>query len=285
MLPLRFAFFLRTGLQMEPGGRLFHISERRYPVDFQTLEEALSKTQPGDKLLLELGYYNVTQEVASDRLIVGDGDRKWVKVDSIICRTAHCTLRNLTISHGIQVLEGEAVLEDCDLYNATESPVVTVAAGASVVIRRCFLHETKDACLDVTGPGARAVVHECHLHSKGGNGITISGGGTATITNCRIGQCSTGILVTQGSKATVETCIIEGVKMYGVQCSKGSDLGLAASEIRKCRLASVCVSSGSEAWISNNIIDGEMDIKPDCNVTCEKNSPPDELQSAAQVEA
>ena len=67
---------------MEEGGSLYYISERRYPVDFQELGEAIRKTRPGDKLLLELGYYNVIQELNTNRLIFGDGDRKWVKVST-----------------------------------------------------------------------------------------------------------------------------------------------------------------------------------------------------------
>src|SRR5262249_49617964 len=160
------------------------------------------------RILVHPGRYEEGLILDKSLEICGEGPREEIIIESpdFHCLTMQAgpasikglTLRSLGGRKGnrrfaVDLSQGQALLEDCDISSDT-------LAGVSV-----------------HGPMAEATVRHCRIHNGGTSGIIFWEKGRGTVEDCDISTNGmAGVLIRSGGNPVIQRCRIRDGKMFGV---------------------------------------------------------------------
>jgi F-box protein 11 len=238
---------------------------------FTSLQAALAKAKPYDRILVKPGLYR--GEIILDRPveIVGDGPRAEIILessegDTVRMKTTTATLRNLTIRargagtgkkiHAVHLDQGRLTLEQCDL-NSDSLASVCVHGSAQPSLIDCRLHDGAQGGMLVHS-GGRPVVTGCTFENNALAGIVVEKGGQPLVLAGKFYRNrGDGILV----RAAGEGCFVD------CDCAENQDTGVRTIKSGKPTLRDCKIRNGK---IGLMVADGGAGTFEKCVITANK---------------
>jgi parallel beta-helix repeat protein len=232
----------------------------------RTISEALTKAEPGTRILVRPGIYNEGLVIDKRVEIVGDGPVDEIVVeasdaDCILMQSDQAIVRGLTL-HGragttggefycVDIPQGRLVLEDCDITSDSLSCVGIHGSTSTPIIRRCKIHDGQAGGVFVYTKG-KGVIESCDIYGNKLAGIEIREEGNLTVRGCKIhdGQQG-GISVHTKGKGMIEGCDIYGNKNDGVAIREKGNPTVRDCKINRNEYHGVRVYRGGAGRIEN----------------------------------
>lgn len=212
---------------------------------YKTIGAAIKDAPRDARILIRPGLYKESLVLDKPLELVGDGPRAEIiiegKQESCLKVSAErAAVRGLTIRakapkkkefYGVDITEGEVLLEDCDISSNSLSCIAIHGANAKPIIRRCTIHDGNKSGILIWKNG-KGLIEECDFFANGHAGIAITQGGSPIVRNCRLYKGKQGgIYVWGNGLGRIENCDIFGNSYAGVMIRQGGN-----PLIRKCKI-------------------------------------------------
>lgn len=166
--------------------------------DFTTISEAIEKSDPGTKIIVQPGLYQEGLVINKPLEIVGEGDPGEVVVQVsdkhlILFQTTMGRVTNLTLRqagggewYAVDIAQGRLELEDCDITSQSLA-CVAIHNGADPRLRRNRIHDSKQGGVYVYDSGL-GTLEDNDIFGNAQAGVTTREGGNPTLRNNRINK-------------------------------------------------------------------------------------------------
>jgi parallel beta-helix repeat protein len=227
------------------GNEVTLIVSQQGEADYRSISEAIKNGQPGTRILVSPGVYREGLLIDKHLEIMGDGPLAEIIVESadsdcILMRADTAVVRGLTLRcragrgkkyFGVDIAQGQLVLEKCDISSDSLACVGIHGAATRPVIRSCQIHDGKASGLLFYDSSA-GTVEECDIFGNAKAGVEIKDGSNPVIRRCKIydGK-SSGVLVHSNGQGFVEQCDIFSHVKAGVRITNGGN-----PVIRRCQI-------------------------------------------------
>lgn len=225
--------------------------------DYVSINEALRRVAAGGRVLVRPGVYEEAVILDKRINVVGDGPREEIVVrgvgasclkSSVDARVAGLTLHGAAGDFfAVDVVRGELVLEDCDIYSDTLSCVAAHGSEAVLHIKGCQIHDSADSGLYLFD-GAAATIEDCEVYHSANVGLAVTGGARAVVMRSRIhGGAHAGVVVWQDGDTLLEECDVYDNRLANLGISEGAKLTARACRIHEGDNSGVFVHLEGEA--------------------------------------
>jgi F-box protein 11 len=237
---------------------------------YRTISEAIANAQPGTRILVRPGFYVEGLTIDKPLEIIGDGPLDEIIVEArastcMLMKTDYAVVRNLTLQNrsgstdlkvfGVDIPQGQLVLEDCDITSDSLSCVGVYNIGTRPVIRRCRIHDSKEDGVFVY-KGAGGLIADCDIYGNTLAGVEIREESNPTLRRCRIyNGPSNGVYIHTNGKGTLEECDIYANVRACVIIQSG-----ASPTLRRCKLHESREGSGLFVYENGAGLVEECDI-------------------------
>jgi parallel beta-helix repeat protein len=253
---------------------------------YTRISDALGAVAPGTRIKVRPGVYNEAVVVNKRVEIIGDGPTSEVVVQNsasncISIQADSAVVRGLTVRgqagqtkesgwYAVNLSEGEALVEDCDITSNSLACVAIHGDGARPTLRRCKLHGGASGGLFIYDNG-EGVVEDCEIYANTFAGVEVRAGGNPVLRRCRIHDGKQGgVLVHTSGRGTFEDCDITDNTLSGVAIRKEGNPTFRKCRINRNKLAGVAAIDNARATfedcdLSRNM-GGAWDIAAGCDI-------------------
>ncbi len=189
--------------------------------DFTTISEAIKKSEPGTKIIVQPGLYQESLVIDKPIEIIGEGEPGEVIVQAsgknvILFQTTMGRVTNLTLRQtgggawvAVDIAQGRLELEDCDTISQGNA-CVAIHNGADPRLRRNRIHDGKQDGVLIYENGL-GTLEDNDIFGNTVAGVEVREGGNPTLRNNRINKNdSQAIRVHKGGSGTFEDNDLSG---------------------------------------------------------------------------
>jgi parallel beta-helix repeat protein len=201
-----------------------HVVDPFHRGDFTTISQAISKAQPGDRILVRPGLYTEPLIIDKPLEIIGDGPAADIQIHArdahvIVFRANISRISNLTLRqaggkgtwYGVDIGQGRLELEGCDITSHS-SACVAIHDGADPRLRRNTIHDGKQGGVSVHDQGL-GILEDNDITANTHAGVRIRTGGNPTLRRNRINRNEYGaVWIYEGGKGVIEDNDLTGNK-------------------------------------------------------------------------
>src|SRR5262249_6604031 len=156
--------------------------------------------QPGARIIVRPGRYEEGLILDKDLEICGEGPREEIVIENpdfhcLAMQKGRASLKGLTLRSvggrkgnkrfAFDLSQGQAVLEECDIFSDTLAGVSVHGSAAEATVRHCRLHGCGTSGV-VFWERGRGTVEDCEITGNGVAGVLIRTGGNPVIQRNRI---------------------------------------------------------------------------------------------------
>jgi F-box protein 11 len=235
--------------------------------DFTTISEAIEKSDPGTKIIVQPGFYQEGLVINKPLEIIGEGapgevvvqasNKNVLKFQTTMGRVINLTLRQIGGGEwfGVDIAQGRLELEDCDITSQSLA-CVGIHNGADPRLRRNRIHDGKTCGVQVYENGL-ATLEDNDIFGNTMAGVQITSGGNPTLRRNRIhdGKGS-GLNINENGLGMLEDNDIFGNTLAGVQIGLGGNPTLRRNRIHDSKQAGVFVYKDGLGTLEDNDIFG-----------------------------
>ena len=235
--------------------------------DFTTISEAIEKSIPGTKIIVQPGLYQEGLVINKPLEIIGESEPGDVVVQAtgknvILFQTTMGRVTNLTLRqagggewYAVDIAQGRLELEDCDITSQSLS-CVAIHNGADPRLRRNRIHDGKQSGVHVYENGL-GTLEDNDIFGNALSGVAIKSGGDSTLRRNRIHDGKqAGIHVYENGLGTLEDNDIFGNALSGVQVKEGGNPTLRRNRIQDNKQTGVYVYENGLGTLEDNDIFG-----------------------------
>jgi parallel beta-helix repeat protein len=233
--------------------------------DFTTISEAIEKSEPGTKIIVQPGFYQEGLVINKPLEIIGEGEPGEVVVQAtgknvILFQTTMGRVTNLTLRQAegeklfaVDIAQGRLELEDCDITSQSFS-CVGIHHGADARLRRNRIHDGRQNGVHIYENGL-GTLEDNDIFGNVFAGVQIKSGGDPTLRRNRIHDGkSAGVYVYENGLGTLEDNDIFGNALTGVEIKSGGDPTLRRNRIHDGKSAGVYVNENGLGTLEDNEI-------------------------------
>jgi parallel beta-helix repeat protein len=235
--------------------------------DFTTISEAIEKSEPGTKIIVQPGFYQEGLVIDKPLEIIGEGEPGEVVVqasgkDVILFQATMGRVTNLTLRqagggkwYAVDIAQGRLELEDCDITSQSLS-CIAIHNGADPRLRRNRIHDGKMGGVYVYENGL-GTLEDNDIFGNAYSGVDIQSGGNPTLRRNRIHDGkSSGVLVYENGLGMLEDNDIFGNTLSGVSIKTCGDPRLRRNRIHDGKSSGVLVYENGLGMLEDNDIFG-----------------------------
>ena len=213
--------------------------------DHRTISDALSAAGVRARIVVRPGVYRESLTISQPVELVADGPAADVVIEAnggscVLMQADHAVVRGFTLRgqdgaasqfYGVDVAQGELVLDGCDISSTSDSCVAVHGAGTSASIKGCRIHDSAGMGVLVEEQGA-GLIEDCEIWGNARTGVGIGTGGNPTVRRCKIhdGQQG-GVFVFEQGAGVIEDCEIWGNAFSSVEIKTGGN-----PTVRRCKI-------------------------------------------------
>ncbi len=251
---------LKAGSVGESVGQEFLVS-REGKGDFRSIGEAIRSAEAGARIRVDPGEYHETLLVDKDIEIIAVGEPGAVVIDvkgaaCLIIRTGKAVVRGLSLysrggadgrrHNSVDILQGELLMEDCDILCSSQAAVSVQGVGASPTLRRVRIRDSKTGGI-VFFAGAAGVLEDCEISGNSGPGVLLGAAADPVLRDCVIHEGrDAGVVIGEGGKGSFENCNIHSHAGPNVQLSDGAAPLFSGCCIHHGQQAGLLIRSGAQ---------------------------------------
>jgi parallel beta-helix repeat protein len=239
--------------------------------DFTTISEAIEKSDPGTKIIVQPGFYQEGLVINKPLEIIGEGEPGEVVVQAsgkhvILFQTTMGRVTNLTLRqmgggnwYAVDIAQGRLELEDCDITSQSLT-CVAIHNGADPRLRRNRIHDGKGGGVYIYENGLGTLEdNDIFGNALAGVGIKTAGNPTLRRNRIRDGKAS-GLNVYESGLGTLEDNDIFGNAYSGVEIKSGGNPTLRGNRIHDGKLAGILVTKDGLGALEDNDISGNASV-------------------------
>jgi parallel beta-helix repeat protein len=266
--------------------------------DFTTISEAIEKSDPGTKIIVQPGFYQEGLVIDKPLEIIGEGapgevvvqasDKNVLKFQTTMGRVTNLTLRQVAGGswYAVDISQGRLELEDCDITSQS-SACVAIHNGADPRLRRNRIHDGKQGGVYISKNGL-GTLEDNDIFGNAYSGVEIALGSNPTLRRNRIHDGKqVGIFVNDKGLGTLEDNDIFGNTLSGVQIGLGGNPTLRRNRIHDSKQAGIFVYENGLGTLEDNDIFGNaysgVQVKEGGNPTLRNNRINKNVYSAIRV--
>ncbi len=235
--------------------------------DFTTISEAIEKSEPGTKIIVQPGFYQESLIINKPLEIIGEGEPGEVVVQAsgnnvILFQTTMGRVTNLILRQtggntwfAVDIVQGRLELEGCEITSQSLG-CVAIRNGADPRLRRNRIHAGKTSGVQVYDNGL-GTLEDNDIFGNAYSGVDIQSGGNPTLRGNRIHDGkSSGVLVSENGLGTFEDNDIFGNALAGVSIKTGGDPTMRRNRIHDGKSGGVYVYENGLGTFEDNDIFG-----------------------------
>jgi parallel beta-helix repeat protein len=212
----------------------------------QSISQTIQQAAPGSRILVEPGIYR--DKIVIDKPIeliarggVGEVCLENYTAACLQMQADYAVVRGFTIrnrcrewgyrANAIDILQGQLILEDCDVSADSLDCISIRGANTNPIIRRCRIHNAGEFGIFISEQG-KALIENCEIFANTRAGLAIKQGANPTVRNCQIyNGYQSGIMVDKFGQGTIESCDIFGNHKSGIQIGEGAHLTARSCQV------------------------------------------------------
>jgi parallel beta-helix repeat protein len=233
--------------------------------DHLTLTDALSATEPGDRILIRPGLYKEGVVIDKPVEIIGDGELGEVVIeangkDAILFQANMARIANLTLRQTgggnwfcIDITQGRLDLEGCDITSQSLA-CVAIRDGADPRLRRNRIHDGNQGGVYVYANG-QGTLEDNDIFANAVAGVEIISGGNPSLRHNRIHHGKqVGVMVGADGHGTLEDNDIFANTFAGVEIKESGNATLRRNRIHDGGGTGAFVHTNGQGILEDNEI-------------------------------
>ena len=225
----------------------------------KSLAAALAAAAPGAVIRVRPGKYREAALLLDKPVqIIGDAPSREILIrcpKAIVVRAPGVCWKRLRFDAALDVVEGEATVEDC-AFDSLAAACVTVSGAAGLLLKRCRLTNACGHAL-IVRESPHAVVEECDFHDAAQAGVLVECGGKLTLRRSKVhGGLRAGVFVEGGAQATLEECEVFGNGGPGLTVKPNAAVVLHRTRVHANGRSGLVVCPQASATITDSAVVG-----------------------------
>jgi len=227
---------------------------------FPSLSAALVAAEPGAVIRVRPGKY-AEPALLLDRpvQIIGDAPAREILIRcprAIVLRAAGITWKRVRLDASLDVVDGEATIEDCTLDSVAPACVTVSGGSARLLLKRCRLTNACGHAL-IVRENPHTVVEECDFHDAAQAGLLVECGGQLILRRSKVhGSLRAGVFVDSAAQVTLEECEVFGNAGPGLTLKPGTAAVLHRTRVQGNARSGLVVCPQAGATITDSAVTG-----------------------------